>query len=352
MNHVRILTDDESDRWDAFVATHKEGGIYHTSSWRNIIRDVYGHVPFYLVIDDGEGRIRAGLPAFFINSRIAGVRISSLPGAHFCNPLIDGADDFAMLLDAVQDLMQQTKTDYFELKTSQSFAIRDSRLSQADSCFSNYVLEIDRPLETLMGTFHKSCTQRVLKNIDKSGLRLLRAESVDDLKPFYRLYLGMRRRYGLLPQPFDFFATMWKLLSPQKQIEIYHAEYQGEIISSGLFLSYRDTVTYDYGASDFDMLQMHPSHFILWTAIKNAHEREYRRFDFGRTSDDNIGLTEFKTRWGTTRVSLNYYYLPEVAGLAVMRHGNLPKKIMNHAMKLSPGVLCQMMGKVLYRNFV
>jgi len=25
---------------------------------------------------------------------------------------------------------------------------------------------------------------------------------------------------------------------------------------------------------------------------------------------------------------------------------------MNHAMKLSPGVLCQMMGKVLYRNFV
>lgn len=352
MNEVQILTDDDMGQWDRFIKSHADGDIYHTSPWRTLIREVYGHEPVYLAIKDSNGCIRAGLPAFLINSGIVRGRIVSLPCAHYCNPLVACQDDFDRLIDSIFSLMKKSGIKYFELKTSPDFGLRNAGLTQAEGYYSNYVIDLDRPLETIKGTFHKSRTLRVLKRLDKSDLRLRRAESPDDVREFYLLYLGMRRKYGLLPQPCNFFSTMWDVMSQAGNIEILHAEYRGKVISSSLFLNYKDTVYYEYGASDFEMFHLHPTHFLIWTAIQDAHSRGFKRFDFGRTSDDNQGLSEFKSHWGTVRVPLVYYYFPDAESVVGIKHDSFQKKMMNCVIKHSPAGLCQLMGKMLYRSLV
>src|SRR5262249_27254929 len=153
--------------------------------------------------------------------------------------------------------------------------------------YSSYVLHLDRDLQEIESSLHKDSIYRQIKKASARGLQLIVGDSLKDVKIFYALYLQLRKYYGLLPQPFTFFSHMWNILSQGNHINILHAAYQGKIISSLLLLKYKHTVIYEYGASRFDMMHLSPSPFLLWEAIKQAKRDGYKRFDFGRTSDDH-----------------------------------------------------------------
>jgi hypothetical protein len=55
------------------------------------------------------------------------------------------------------------------------------------------------------------------------------------------------------------------------------------------------------------------SKLILWESIKDACESGCRTFDFGRVSNNDPGLIQFKAYWGGERKSLYHSYLPAPA---------------------------------------
>ncbi len=206
--------------------------------------------------------------------------------------------------------------------------------------------------EMIEKSLHKNCILRAIKKANKLGLKLVTGDSLKDVKIFYDLYLKMRKEYGLMPQPYKFFAEMWKTLHQQNLIEILHAEHEGEIISSLILLKYKDTVIYEYGASRSDRVHLKPSPFLLWEAIKRSKAQGYSIFDFGRTENDNEGLSTFKKRWNARQEVLHYYYLPDIGGVSSLRQTGMAKRMMNYTIKHSPGPICQWVGQVLYQNFV
>ena len=117
-------------------------------------------------------------------------------------------------------------------------------------------------------------------------------------------------------------------------------------------MKYKDTVIYEYGASRSEWVKLSPSPFLLWEAIKRSKEQGYKMFDFGRTENDNEGLSTFKKRWNAKQKTLHYYYLPDLGGFNSMRQKGLAKKLMYHTIKYSPEPVCQLMGQFLYKNFV
>ena len=350
MNNMEILNDKSIYEWDKFVKSHPLGTVYHTSDWQQLIRRTYGYKPCYLIIRDNSGNIKAGMPLFQIGKRDTDSHMSSLPGAQFCNPLLSDADDLENFISHVLGLIRYVRIKYFELKLSATFPIQKKGNWPVIDDYSTYILDINRPLDKIYSTFHKSCIQRPIKKLSKFGLRMIKGNSENDVNIFYDLHLHMRRKYGLIPLPYKFFLFMWQIMSKRQLIDILHAEHKGKIISSIILLKFKDTVIYEYGASDTSMFHLHPSHFLLWEAIKNAKAEGYNLFDFGRTSSENKGLSEFKLRWGTKQMALSYYYIPDIKGSALIRRNKYLDKLMYHTVRYMPLSLLKFLGDIIFRR--
>lgn len=349
---ARILTDEKPERWDRFVASHELGSLYHTSLWANVLEGCYGHKALRLIIEDANHNIVAGLPVFVMKRRVVGNKMSTVPCAQCCDPLIANQTQYDCLIEKVQQLIKEYRVSCFELKTDENFVFKTGKTGAALNDYSLYQLNLERPLETIQSNFHKSCVKRAIDKSLKSGLQLRFAESERDVRVFYRLYVKMRKLNGLLPQPYRFFSCLWDVMSENSSIELLQAEYAGSVISSVLLLKYKDTVVYEYGASDPRMTHLHPSHFLLWMAIQRAHSQGYRVFDFGRTANENTGLVTFKSRWGAERKDLSYYYLPNMKGVTLLRQKSLANLFMHQIVSNVPEAFCEWMGQMFYKNLL
>jgi serine/alanine adding enzyme len=352
MPRVKILSADHWTRWDQFVLSHKGGTIYHTSSWCRVIEQTYGHQPVYVIIEDDSGAIQAGLPLFYIKSKLAGYRLVGLPGAQACDPLVSNQEEYDQLVAFALDFMQRHHIKNLELRTSEHFQLDSRKFGHEMKEYSCYILNLDRELQAIESSLKKDSIRRRIKKAYASGLQLSIGESLNDIKEFYKLYLQLRKNRGLLPQPYLFFSSMFANMAEDKNIDILHAKYGNRVVSSLILLKYKDAVNYEFGASRPDMMHLGTSPFLLWEAIKKAKRDGYKRFDFGRTSDDNTSLAQFKLKWGTTCEALPYYFIPGLGNTAIIRRKSLSKVMMSYAIHYSPPRLCQLMGRTLYKHFV
>ncbi len=352
MTQIKEIDNNYREAWDAFVEAHPEGNIYQTWAWREIIQSVYRQQPLYLAILDDEGKIAAGLPLFKITSKLTGNRLSSLPAAQFSNPLIRDLGDYQSLVNYALTILKKDRTSYLEIKTSEAAAVGASDLAQSVNGYCCFTLNLKKSAEDLQKQFHPSCVRRAIKKATKKGLILRTGITEKDVRIFFNFYLKMRKTYGLIPQPLNFFIQMRNCLAPQGQIQFLHAEYEGQIIASIILLKYKNRVIYEYGGSDPAKASLGSSPFLLWEAIKLSQNEGYAVFDFGRTSTENEGLMTFKERWGTDRLNLRYQYFPRLKGFGSARQSSLPKKIMYYGIKNSTPSMVHWMGKIFYRNFI
>lgn len=352
MSSIRILQPHEAQRWEEFVAAHELGTIYHTWSWREVIKQAYGHEPVYLILEAGAGNIIAGLPLFHVKSRLAGNRLVCVPGAQACDPLVSQQGEYDQLVAFALRLMPQRSVDSIEIKTSARFRFDSAKFGRKQPGYSCYVLDLDREWREIENGLQKDSIRRKIKKAAQSGLQAVKENSLAGLAAFYGLFLRLRKSYGLLPQPYKFFTALWRHMSARESIDLVQIKYQDRIISAGLFLKYKDAVVCEYTATRFDLMHLGPSPLLLWEGIRQAKQAGYKCFDFGRTADDNDSLSHFKSKWGTRREPLHYYFIPDFGGAAAMRRQGFSKRAMACAMHHSPTPVCRLMGRMLYKYFV
>ena len=125
-------------------------------------------------------------------------------------------------------------------------------------------------------------------------------------------------------------------------------------VSGLLLLKFRDRVSAEYLVTDETFRERNPNHFLFWHAIRESHREGYRIFDFGRTSESNHGLMDFKRRWGTVVDTLPVYYPSRKKGLQPingMGHGDkkwigVLKSVLQHV----PDSLLEQVGTMYYRH--
>jgi hypothetical protein len=351
MFQVKRLHPNKYKLWDEFVESHEFGTIYHTSLWLKLISFTYDFEGYHLVIENDNGEFIAGLPLFIVKSKIMENRLSTIPGAQACNPLVSNQEEYMAFMNYISEVLKKENITNYELKTSNSQDPKIQYEGTEVNAYSTYLLDLNNPLETIRKSFHKSSVQRAINKSLRSNLELTVARSLDDVKSFYQLYFQMRKDNGLLPQPYKFFKNMWELLSERNQIDILFANHHQKIISTILLVKYKDTVVYEYGASIPEMMNLRPSQFLLWHGIQKSKEQGYKSFDFGRVTNDNESLVQFKERWGTQKRELPYYYLPALNGGSPLRQSKMLKNIMYFTVKSAPKSLCEYLGKTFYRNF-
>ena len=280
-NKVVLLSSRQLTRWDEFVRSHPWGSIYHTSAWREVIQTTYSLEPFYFALVDDKENILAGLPIFEIKSWPGRKKMSTLPCAQSCDPLVSNEEQYLKLKDCITQFSRERGFNAWELKISDLFPYELA--AEQTNMYFTYILELDKESFALFVNFHKML-QRAIKKASRFGLSLKQCYSLEQVQRFYDLYLAMRRQKGLLPQPRAFFENLWMVLRPEKRIDILFAEYRGTLISTVMLLKHGDRITYEYGATQRGANRYSPSPFLLWEAIKQAQLEGFIYFDFGRTA--------------------------------------------------------------------
>jgi hypothetical protein len=339
------LNPTVDSRWDKFALGHQEGTVYHHSAWQQVLSETYGYSPLHLGITSSDGsQISAIFPLMFVNSFLTGRRVVSLPFTTYCNPLMpeevwEEAMGFAF--------KRFPGVRYVELKLLETKQGAFGHLGVA-STFVSQVLSLDPDIDKLFRSFHPRSIRHRVRRAEKLGLVFRLGDGESDLRQFYKFYNLMRRKNGLPPQPYTFFANMHRILACKNLLELPVVEFEGNVIAAAVLLKGRSTWHLEYSDSDPRFLQQGSNQFLIWKCIEMAHQAEAKHFDFGRTSLSHDSLLEFKDRWQAKRRAIRYCYFPQDTKSTHSREYS--QRLLGHLNRRLPLSLLALEGRLLYRH--
>ncbi len=341
MTDVLPIDPATDPRWAAYLEHHPEATVFHDSSWIGLQVHVYGYRNKSLACFE-EGRITGVLPLLEIRSVLTGTRGVSLPFSDYSAPLADDEAVLQRLCSAVVALRTERCWKYVEFRGE----VRGEDL-QAAAAYKRHRLILARDTEALFRTFDKSQTQRSVNKFEKSGAVVERRTDAGAMSAFMRLNYLTRRKHGLPPQPDRFFEELHRTIIGPGRGFVSLARLGSADLGASVFLRFKDTIYYKFGASDEAYLVHRPNHGIMWDAIRWAGAEGYRVLDFGRSDLDGEGLIKFKRGWATEESDLTYYRSSaSVAG----QKGADRLEMLKPVFQRLPIPVLKAIGKVLYEH--
>ena len=286
-------------RWLGFLEKAPGVSVFHHPAWLGVLRDTYGYAPACLMAAEAD-RSCGVLPLMEVRSWLTGKRAVSLPFSDTCGLIADGEPAARALLEAAEDLRCNRKWRYVEL--------RDSVVPDGFGPSARYKLhrtDLVRDPQALLKTFNQH-TRRKLRRAETMGVQVTRRSDDEALRAFVRLNALTRRKHGVLPQPDAFFWNIQKnLLNPGLGF-LGVATLDRQIVATNLFLYWKGTVVYKYGASDDRALPAAANYAVMWDALRWGCQHDFSVFDFGRSDLAGEGLLQFKRGWGSQELDLVY----------------------------------------------
>jgi CelD/BcsL family acetyltransferase involved in cellulose biosynthesis len=347
-----IIDPSKDPRWDRFVENHPLGWVCHLSGWKEVVEENFDHIKaHYIILEDGNGDIQAGLPLFEVRSWLTGSRLVSIPFATLSDPLASSAADMEALLDAAKALSKRLGIPRVEIRTTKSdVLIRDPQFA-GSYYFKNHYIELNADVEKLWRSFHSKAVRYEINRASRSGLTLRVGRSKDDMAAFYELYRSTRKRLGLPTHPHLFFTSLWDKFSPKGQMVLWLAEHQKQVVAGHIFFRFNGRVSIDFLGWDKRFHKTSPNHFLFWEAIKGAQNDRFQVYDFGRTSPDNAGLMAFKGRWGTRVADLPVFSYP---GNGTSGRGNKERGLLyslaSGVCRVAPDSTLDFIGKMCFNH--
>src|SRR6185436_13199361 len=140
-------------------------------------------------------------------------------------------------------------------------------------------------------------TRRAVRLARSHGLTVEISHTLDAVKTFYRLLGPTRRRHGVPPQPFRFFAALHEEVIGRQQGCVMLVRCGNTPVAGAVFLHAQQTAIYKYGASLAAWQHLRPNNLLFWEAIEWHARRGFTQLCFGRTALGNEGLRRFKLGW-------------------------------------------------------
>jgi len=333
----------EDDRWDAGLADCPSATFFHTAAWARVLEEAYGFRPAYFTLR-AAGKLCAVLPVMEIDSWLTGRRGVSLPFTDECAPLCADPASFRRLLGEALDHARLRGWKYLEFRGGRP--LFGSALASAS--FLGHQLDLRDP-EAVLFSRLESSVRRAIRKAGQGGLAIEFSQGIAAVREFHSLLGKTRKRHGVPPQPFSFFAAIQRHILAQNQGWVVLARHGGIPVAGAVYFRFGKTVIYKYGASDEAFQHLRANNLVMWEAIKRHAQEGFATLDFGRTSLENEGLRRFKLGWGATERRIDYVRYDCRSGLfgvaADPSHGWHIRLF-----KLLPVRLLQWIGATLYKH--
>ena len=322
--NVFIADSGYDEKWMKFLDNHPEGTIYHHPLWLKILENESGQKIIKLVCTNQNDELIGIFPLQYTKGfpfGLGGVpgakRLSSLPRSPIGGPLTINASVSKVMLGKAMDLVKDDNQRFLQIKSFESDLNDDIESLIKYFWRDFYIKEIpDYPEEIRFGNSRNHASvKRAVNKAKKNGVTFRIADSPDDLKKWYPLYLNTMRTHTTPARSFNFYKNQWELLRPNglMQLVVAEVERNGEkiIIAGSVLYLYNKTVVYAFNGSSADYLDLRPNDILHWQAIFNAQKDGYKYYDLGEVSKENAGLAAYKKKWGADVWKMYHYYFPK-----------------------------------------
>lgn len=335
--------DPFDEKWFSYIDTKDQANIFHHPAWIKTLTESYNYRPFVAVVVDHTDNIQAGIPFVEVNSPLTGRRWVSLSFTDHIAPLFDSQP----ALDALLQELIKTQTAGSVPKLEIRWEVKGEQKNWFHTRQVLHRIPLENTAKNVAKNFHKM-HQRNIKTAKKRGVKIQHGTSREFLEAFYEMHLETRKRHGIPIQPKKFFVRLHENLIQKGLGFISLAFVEEEYIASAIFLHYKKTLIYKYGASKVSGQNYRPNNLIFWRAIEWGIENGYTALDLGKTEQKNTGLRNFKDGWGAQESELAYSILSD----SPAKNGNsFLQTSMEKIITLSPKWVCRATGEILYKHF-
>lgn len=197
------------------------------------------------------------------------------------------------------------KTIFTELEFGQkSFNFKNLNF-QTRQPLRTLILNINRDEEDIYSNFNKKLRYDIRK-AKKEEFKIDKKSSPEIL---YRILKEVSREKKFNIWPLGYYERLYKTLSSGNMVEVWSVIDKGKEISSALFITFGERVTYLHAASTDKGYSLKASQWLHWQAIKDFSRRGFKEYDLWGIDEKKMpGVTRFKKEFkGEERRYLGRY---------------------------------------------
>ena len=288
---IKVMDEKARQAWDHFVVDQcPEATFFHLSGWKTVIEEVYKQTCHYIYADR-NGVIVGVLPLVHIKSMIFGDRLISTAFTIGGGVAAIDPDAHAALDNEAVRLMETLGVNCLEMR-------RPANPHEGDGWHTklNIYANFSRPIAPEEDICLKQIPRKqravVRKAIDAD---LLMDELDTEPSRFFPLYAYSMRNMGTPVAGQRFFAALLEEFAGR--CDCLTVTHHGKAIASVLNFYFRDAVMPYYTGCILKARDLGANDFMYWRLMRQAHERGFNTFDFGRSKIDT-GPYNFKKNWG------------------------------------------------------
>jgi FemAB-related protein (PEP-CTERM system-associated) len=332
---ILVLNNHNRKEWDEFVRECPAASHFHLSGWGSILKEAFGHNPYYLFAKDGD-RIRGILPLIPIDSRLSGRYVTSLPGG-ICSLDEEAAD---LLIQAAVEFVKSVQASYLILRDGYQKWESHDLVTNDDHC--TLLVELDEDPDKLWCSVNRRTRQSINKAY-QADLRVIHGNN--HLQDFYPIYLQALQERGTPTQGLKYFKQLIEEFPSIFDIFVVHRNEQ--IFGGGFVALFKDTIYNTWSGTPRKFYDFHTSYILYWETIKYGCNNGYHWLDLGR-SLKNSGVFTFKNQWRGELVPLyQQFYLNGISNppaVGNQRNSHIQYRIFFEVWKHLPAYFTELLG--------
>ncbi|HEC92579.1 MAG TPA: GNAT family N-acetyltransferase, partial [Candidatus Atribacteria bacterium] len=284
MIEVEYLRHIDEQRYNEFLYRVSDSHIFHTPEWKKVIERSFNLKPYYIIAKNSNGTIVGALPFFYVK-KLTKKKLTSLPFSIYGGVIATDLNCINSLIQELFKLKETLSCDFVEIKqppnNQYNILLEKNSLRGVQIRVDQYIPL--KPPIVLWNKLKRSC-YTAIKRAKKKGIIVKRINDKNYLNKIYNLEVLTRKRLGIPIPRFDYYLNLWKFLYP-KYLEIFVSEKDDDILSSDIFLKFRNTILGMHNASTIEGRRLGANTLMIWEAIKWGYQEGYKIFDFGSTPD-------------------------------------------------------------------
>ena len=281
-------------------------------------------------------------PLVQLKSLLFGNFLISMPYFNYGGVVADTYEITDSLVSAAHELSSELGCSHIEMRFDSEQAIELPSHTEKISI----LLELPDDPEALWQNLGSKIRAQVKRPV-REGVEFLTGggELLDD---FYEVFSINMRDLGTPVYSKNFFLEMLNTFSSNAFIALVRLN--DEAVGAAFLIGNNGKLEIPWASSLRKMNRFGVNMFLYWNVLKTAIEKNYKVFDFGRSSKD-AGTLKFKKQWGGYEKQLYWYYdLPTGRALPGLNPKNKKFQAAISVWKKLPVKLSNLIGPQIVKN--
>jgi lipid II:glycine glycyltransferase (peptidoglycan interpeptide bridge formation enzyme) len=310
---LTAISPETAMRWNGFVAQWPDFALMQSYEWGQF-KQALGWDVVRLAVEQ-DGQLVAGAQMLIRALPLTLSSIAYVPRG----PLLDWTDEAVVqtLLSGLHATARNHRTIALKIEPADhhspemeqrlaSYGFRSSSIKNQPQ--STMLIDLRPDTEAILAGFHRT-TRYNIRYSARKGVRVRRGNE-SDLNTLYQLLSCTAERAGFSIRSRDYYHREWAALAPSNVIQLFLAEYDGQILAARMPAAFGGKGATLHSGSFNLHRELKPNDLLMWESIKWAKARGCTIYDVWGIPDEvgahlNLGhpMPENQTDglWGVYR---------------------------------------------------